>query len=163
MAGAEPLALSCGPRSAFANVPVMPRIDIDLPTRFSFSTELQIYASHINDASHLDNAQLLTLVSEARQRYFKSLGYSQLDVEGVGTVVTDAAVRYLAEAFHGETLVFEMAAGDFNKYGFDLLYRASEKHSAREVARGKIGIVFFDYAQRKIATVPPGFLTRVAS
>lgn len=140
----------------------MPRVRIELPNRFEFSTELQIYSSHISEAGHLDNAQLLTLVSEARQRYFKSLGYDQLDVEGVGTVVTDAAIQYLAEAFHGETLVFEMAADDFNKYGFDLVYRVSDKDSAREVARGKIGIVFFDYAQRRIAAVPAAFLTRVA-
>lgn len=141
----------------------MARVRIDLPDRFSFSTELQIYSSHISEAGHLDNAQLLTLVSEARQRYFKSLGYTQLDVEGVGTVVADAAIQYVSEAFHGETLIFEMAAGEFSKYGFDLLYRVGEKDDAREVARGKVGIVFFDYAQRKIVPVPPAFLAKTAA
>jgi 4-hydroxybenzoyl-CoA thioesterase len=135
----------------------MPRIIIDLPTRFQFSTDLEIYLSHINEAAHLDNAQLLTLVSEARQRYFKSLGYLQTDIEGVGIVVSDAAVRYLSEAFHGETLRIEMTASDFNKYGCDLVYRISDKASRREVACGKTGIVFFDYATRKVAPVPPAF------
>lgn len=140
----------------------MPRVRIELPDLFSFSTELEIYSSHISDAGHLDNAQLLTLVSEARQRFFKSLGYSQLAIEGVGTVVTDAAIQYVSEAFHGETLVFEMRPDDFNKYGFDLVYRVSEKRSGREVARGKVGMVFFDYGLRKVAPVPEGFLKRVA-
>lgn len=141
----------------------MPRIQIPLPDRFSFSTELEIYASHISDAGHLDNAQLHTLVSEARQRFFKALGYSQLEVEGVGTVVTDAAIQYLAEAFHGETLVIDMLAQDFNKYGFDLVYRVRDKATGREVARGKIGIVFFDYSIRKIAPVPSAFRERIAA
>lgn len=135
----------------------MPRIAIDLPERFAFSTELDIYLSHINEAAHLDNAQLLTLVSETRQRYFKSLGYTQTDIEGVGIVVTDAAVRYLSEAFHGETLRIEMTASDFNKYGCDLVYRVSDKTSGREIACGKTGIVFFDYSARKIAPVPARF------
>jgi acyl-CoA thioester hydrolase len=135
----------------------MPRISIDLPARFLFSTEVQIYLSHINEAAHLDNAQLLTLVSEARQRFFQSLGYTQTQVEGVGIVVADAAVQYLSEAFHGETLVIEMTADDFSKYGCDLVYRIRERGGGREVARGKTGIVFFDYAARKVAPVPSAF------
>lgn len=141
----------------------MARIRIELPEHFSFSTELDVYASHINDAGHLDNAQMHTLVSEARQRYFKSLGYTQLDVEGLGTVITDAAIQYLAEAFHGDTLVIEMRPEDFNKYGCDLVYRVRDKASEREIARGKIGLVFFDYAQRRIAPTPAGFLRRIAN
>lgn len=140
----------------------MPRIRIDLPERFTFSTEVQIYLSHINEAAHLDNAQLLTLVSEARQRFFQSLGYTQTQVEGVGIVVADAAVQYLSEAFHGETLVIEMTADDFTKYGCDLVYRIRERDSGREVARGKTGIVFFDYDVRKVAPVPPPFRAKAA-
>ena len=140
----------------------MPRIQFDLPERFVFATDIQIYISHVNQGGHLDNAQLLTLVSEARVRFFKSLGYTELDVDGVGIVVADAAVQYKSEAFHGEILVFEMAPDDFNKYGCDLVWRATDKASGREVARGKTGIIFFDYQQRKAAPVPAGFVAKTA-
>jgi len=138
----------------------MARIVIDLPESFAFSTELTVYLSHINYGNHLDNALLLTLVSEARLRFFKSLGYTELDVEGVGIIVADAAVQYKSEAFHGEVLVGAMTPVDFNKYGCDLVWRLSEKESGREVARGKTGIVFFDYATRKMAPVPAAFRQR---
>lgn len=138
----------------------MARIVIDLPESFAFSTELTVYLSHINYGNHLDNALLLTLVSEARLRFFKSLGYTELDVEGVGIIVADAAVQYKSEAFHGEVLVAAMTPVDFNKYGCDLVWRLSEKESGREVARGKTGIVFFDYATRKMAPVPVAFRQR---
>lgn len=138
----------------------MARIVIDLPERFAFSTELTVYLSHINYGNHLDNALLLTLVSEARLRFFKSLGYTELDVEGVGIIVADAAVQYKSEAFHGEVLVAAMTPVDFNKYGCDLVWRLSEKDSGREVARGKTGIVFFDYTSRKMAPVPAAFRQR---
>lgn len=141
----------------------MPRIKIDLPESFQFSTELPIYIGHINYGNHLDNAQLIALVGEARVRFFKSLGYSELDVEGVGIVVADVAAQYRAEAFHGETMVVEMAADDFSKYGCDLVWCLSDKASGREVARGKHGIVFFDYATRKPASIPPGFLAKVGA
>lgn len=138
----------------------MPRIQIELPESFPFSTEIVLYLSHMNYGGHLDNALLLTIVSEARARFFRSLGYTELDVEGVGIVVADAAVQYKSEAFHGETMVVHMSAGDFSTKGCDLLWRMNEKTSGREVARGKTGIVFFDYAMRKVAEVPGNFVQR---
>ncbi len=139
----------------------MSRIKIDLPEHFLFSTEVPIYINHINYGNHLDNAALLMLVSEARVRFFRSLAYSELDVEGAGVIVADVAAQYRSEAFHGETLLVEFAAGDFHQHGCDLLWRLSDKASGREVARGKHGIVFFDYAARSKVAVPPAFLAKV--
>jgi len=141
----------------------MARVLIELPAQFVFSTEVPIYITHINKAQHLDNAALIALLSEARVRFFRSLDYDELDVDGVGIVVADMALQYKSEAFHGETLVFEMTPDDFNKYGCDLVWRASDKATGREVARGKTGILFFDYAARRPAPVPQGFLARTAS
>lgn len=132
----------------------MARIVFDLPESFGFRTELQIYISHVNYGGHLDNAQLLSLVSEARLRFFRSLGYSEGDVQGLATVVGDMLAQYKSEAFHGETLRVEMTPQDFNRYGFDLVFRMTEVASGREVARGKTGVVFIDRALRKPAPIP---------
>ena len=67
----------------------MPRIQFELPEQFTFSTEIQIYISHVNQGGHLDNAQLLTLVSEARVRFFQALGYLEANIEGLAVVVGD--------------------------------------------------------------------------
>ncbi|MFZ2854129.1 MAG: thioesterase family protein [Rhodocyclaceae bacterium] len=138
----------------------MPRIQIELPEQLPFSTEITLYLSHMNYGGHLDNALLLTVVSEARARFFQSLGYSELDVDGVGIIVSDAALQYRSEAFHGEVMVVRMGAAEFGSKGCDLLWCMNEKASSREVARGKTGIVFFDYATRKIAQVPAAFRAR---
>lgn len=138
----------------------MPRIQIDLPENFRFSTEVALYLSHMNYAGHLDNAMLLAVVSEARSRFFKSLGYTELDVEGIGIVVADAAVQYKSEAFHGEVMLVRMAAADFGSKGCDLLWCMNERETQREVARGKTGIVFYDYAARKVTAVPASFRQR---
>jgi acyl-CoA thioesterase FadM len=132
----------------------MTRVVFDLPAHFGFATELQVYISHVNQGGHLDNAQLLSLVSEARVRFFRSLGYPEADVAGLATVVGDQVGPYKSEAFHGETLRVEMAPQDFNRYGFDLVFRMTEKTQGREIARGKTGIVFIDRAARKPAPIP---------
>ena len=139
----------------------MPRIQHTPADRYPFATDIQIYISHVNQGGHLDNAQLLTLVSEARVRFFKSLGYFESGVEGALIVVGDIVAQYKSEGFHGETMRIEMAATDFNKYGFDLQFRMSEATSPREVALGKIGIVFITPQDRKVTPVPAAFLAKV--
>ena len=135
----------------------MARIRFELPERFAFATQIQIYISHVNQGGHLDNAQLLTLVSEARVRFFKSLGHRESDVAGCPIVVGDLVAQYKSEGFHGETMRVRMAPMDFNRYGFDLVYCMDCVETGREVARGKIGIVFIDRESRKPTPVPPAF------
>lgn len=139
----------------------MPRIQFSLPEQFVFATDIQIYISHVNQGGHLDNAQLLTLVSEARVRFFKSLGYTEGNVAGHPIVVGDMVAQYKSEGFHGETMRVSMVPQDFNPYGFDLVYRMECLDTAREVARGKIGIVFVDRDSRKVAPVPGDFVQKV--
>ncbi|MDP1527773.1 acyl-CoA thioesterase [Rhodoferax sp.] len=141
----------------------MARIQIRLPSHFAFSTELMLYQSHMNYGGHLDNALLLTLVSEARVRFFQSLGYTELDIEGAGIVVSDAALQYRSEAFHGELMVVRMAASDVGRKGFDMVWSMTEQSSQREVARGKTGIVFFNYETRKTAPMPAAFRDKLAA
>jgi acyl-CoA thioester hydrolase len=141
----------------------MPRIQFSLPDHFVFATDIQIYISHVNQGGHLDNAQLLTLVSEARVRFFKALGYTEGNVAGHPIVVGDMVAQYKSEGFHGETMRVSMIPQDYNKYGFDLVYRMECLDTAREVARGKIGIVFIERESRKVAAVPAEFLQRVSA
>ena len=135
----------------------MSRIQIQLPEQFAFSTDITLYQLHMNYGGHLDNALLLSVVSEARVRFFKSLGYTELDIEGVGILVADAAVQYRSEAFHGDVMEVSVGAADLAKKGFDLVWCMHEKTTRREVARGKTGIVCFDYASRKVAALPAAF------
>jgi len=141
----------------------MPRIRFELPGDYLFSTEVQVYISHVNQGGHLDHAQLLTLVSEGRVRFFTWLGYGEAEREGARIVVADLVAQYKSEAFHGETLVVAMRPADFNRYGFDLVFRLSEKASGREVARGKTGIVFVDPCSPAPTAIPVAFVQRLVA
>ncbi|EXI90565.1 MAG: hypothetical protein AW12_01429 [Candidatus Accumulibacter sp. BA-94] len=141
----------------------MPRILIELPEQFAFSTGIALYVGHMNYGGHLDNALLLSVVSEARARFFRSLGYSELDVEGLGIIIADAALQYRSEAFAGEVMQVRMTAADFTSKGCDLLWCMNEKSTGREVARGKTGIVFFDYRLRQVAATPEAFRLRATA
>lgn len=122
-----------------------------------FATEIGLRISDINYGGHLGHDSILSLTHEARVRFFRYFGFTELDVDGPGIIMSDAAVVYKSESFYGETMVVEIAVCDFVKYGCDLVYRLSEKETGREVALAKTGIVFMDYAERKVVQVPEKF------
>ncbi|SER82118.1 acyl-CoA thioesterase [Giesbergeria anulus] len=139
----------------------MARVVFELPLQFAFSTEVLIYIGHINHGQHLDNAQLLGLIGEARTRFLTSLGYTDRDAEGLAMVVGDVVVQYQSEALYGETLRIDLTPVDFNKYGFDLVFRITEASQGRAVAKGKQGLVFTDPQDHKVRSLPPALLVKL--
>ncbi|MBL7857997.1 MAG: thioesterase family protein [Cyclobacteriaceae bacterium] len=141
----------------------MARIHLDLPEKFLFSTAIPVRVSDINYGGHVGNDSILTLMQEARVEFYRSLGFkNEVSFEGsVGQIIADSAVVYKAESFLGDVLVIQIGATDFNKYGFDLLYLLTNKETGKEVARGKTGIVCFDYDKRKVASIPACVLEKL--
>lgn len=135
----------------------MTRTKLDLPERLSFSTEIRVRISDVNYGGHLGNDALLSLVHEARLQFLKHLGFSESDVGGCGIIMVDSVVLYAAEAFHGDLLRVEVAAGNIDRTGCDFFYRLVREGDGKEIARAKTGVVFFDYARRKIARTPEKF------
>jgi acyl-CoA thioester hydrolase len=141
----------------------MARITIDLPDKFTYSTDLVVRASDLNYGGHVGNDSILTIMQEARIQFYKSLGFKdELSFKGrIGQIITDASVVYKSESFLGDILTIKIGVKDFNKYGFDMVYAIYNKQTDREVALGKTGIVCFDYEKRKIAMIPDLLLKAV--
>jgi len=138
----------------------MPKIKINLPDKFLFSTEMDVRVDDINYAGHLGNDSVLTLVHEARIRFFKSLGFTEKDAGGHGIIMSDAAIAFRSEGFHGDKLTVQIGIGNFEKYRFELFYLFTQKDTGKEVARVSTGIVFFDYQNRKICKMPEAFANK---
>jgi 4-hydroxybenzoyl-CoA thioesterase len=138
----------------------MPRSRIDLPERFDFALELPVQISHINAADHLDNVQMLTFVSEARERFLRTLGYLRHRVEGTLMVVAETVVPYRYEARYGDLIRVEMAVGTVEGKDCDLLFRLSDLTAGREVARGRNCMVCIDMQARRAVAIPEAFKAR---
>lgn len=134
----------------------MARVQIDLPETFLYTAELPVRISDLNYGAHVGHDSILTLMQEARVMFYRSLGFaSEVSFEGsVGQIIADAALQYKSESFLGDMLLIHIAVADMTKVGFDMVYRVDNKATGKEVARGKTGIVCFDYERRKVAAVP---------
>jgi acyl-CoA thioesterase FadM len=141
----------------------MSRIKIKLPSTFPFSTEITVRISDINYGGHLGNDTVLSLMHEARARLLEEHGFTELNINGLGLIMVDAAVVYKSESFHGDSLIIEICLDNFTKYGCDFIYKITKKQTGREVARAKTGMVFFDYQKRKLVEAPETFKATFAA
>jgi acyl-CoA thioesterase FadM len=140
----------------------MARIDIPLPERFLFTTEIPIRIGDVNYGGHLGNDAVLSIAHEARVRFLAAHGWTELDLAGVGILMVDAAVVYRAEGRWGMVLRVEVGAGEVRTRDCELVYRVTDTGSGAEVARVRTGIVFIDPASRRLVRMPEALRAVVA-
>jgi acyl-CoA thioester hydrolase len=138
----------------------MARVKLELPETFPFRTDIPVRIGDINYGGHLGNDAVLSIVHEARVRFLRSLGYTELNIEGRSIMMTDAVIVYRSEGFYGDVLTAEVAVADLQSAACDVVYRLTNAGTGTEVARAKTGIVFVDPAAKRIVAVPDGFRAR---
>ena len=129
------------------------RVQLDLPENFTFQTQIPVRITDINYGNHLGNDAILSMMHEARVQFLQNLGYTELEIEGAGLIMSDTAIIYKGEGFYGDILTVQVTAEDLSKYGFDLFYLFANQNG-KEIARAKTGMLCFNYATRKLMSLP---------
>jgi len=141
----------------------MARIKLELPEKFVFTTHIDVRISDINYGGHLGNDAVLSIIHEARMRFLKSMGFSEMNIGGCGLIMGDVSIVFKAETFYGEKLEIKIALQDMAAVGFDIFYLITNLSTGRETCRAKTGMVFFDYTLKKICKAPELFLSAIAA
>ena len=141
----------------------MQRIKIEEPTSYNFLTNISVRITDLNYGNHVGNDAFLSLIHEARVQFLASKGYSELNVEGFGLIMADAALQFKSELHYGDIVSIEVAAFGFSKMGFDLVYRLSKQQSAKTIVVGiaKTAMVVFDYNARKPSLLTEAMKTKL--
>lgn len=139
----------------------MEKVNIKKPDQYHFKTEIPVRISDLNYGNHLGNDSVLSICHEARVRFLNHLGFSEMDVDGKGTIMTDAALKYKSEGFYGDVLTIQITVTGISKVGCDFFYLLKNKHNEKEIAVVKTGIVFYDYKNKKVVSVPEKFIADV--
>ncbi len=132
----------------------MPRVRLKPLDHYPFSTKIAVRVTDLNYGGHLGNDSLLSLVHEARVAFLASHGFSEIDCGGVSLTMGDAAIVYQGEAYAGDDLNIEAAAGEPSKSGFRLFYRLTRSSDSQKIALAETGMVCFDYKLKKIMPLP---------
>ncbi|CAN5603633.1 thioesterase family protein [soil metagenome] len=134
----------------------MNRVKIELPELMPFVTRIAICITDINYGNHAGNQVFLELLHEARVRYLQQFGYGELNLEGIGLIMADAAIEFKAEILYGDEVEVAIAATNISRVGFDLLYRvtALRQEAAVLAGKAKTAMICYDYDLKKVVALP---------
>ena len=134
----------------------MPRIKIDLPGNFNFSTNIPVRITDINYGGHVGNDTILSILHEARVRFLNHYGYSELTLGGAGLIMSDVCIEFKNELFYGDVIIASVTASEFSKVAFEIYYKLEKQTNDKKIliAIAKTGMVCYDYVSKKIVQVP---------
>ena len=132
----------------------MARIKLHLPKKFFFQTIIPVRITDINYGGHVGNDKILSLIHEARMRFLQHYGYTELQMENVGLIMSDVAIEFKAELFYGDSITVDVTADEFTRVGFDIYYQILSLKDKTVVAIAKTAMICFDYSLRKIVGLP---------
>ena len=135
----------------------MTRVRIEFPEPALFAHDLTVRITDLNYGNHLAHDTLVSLLHEARARFFRMHDMAEGDVDGAGVILTDLQVSYRDQAFFGQDLRVEIAVGDRSSRGCELRYRVTRRDDGGVVALASTGLLFFDYAAGKVVALPERF------
>lgn len=125
-------------------------------TKPIFTSSLSVRIYDLNYGNHLGNDSLLSLVHEARVRFFKKINFTELNI-----LITNLVVNYKAEAFYGDEIQIAIELGAISKTRFDLHYELKLKDAKKEIAKVLTTCTCFDYKNSKVVKVHQTFLDSV--
>ena len=143
----------------------MPRIKVELPDHFSFTTNIPVRITDLNYGGHVGNDTVLSIIHEARVQFLKNYGYEELNMGGAGLIMSDVAIEFKNELFYGDTIKVSVAANDFSRVAFDICYKLEkiDQPANKLVAIAKTGMVCYDYEKKKIIPVPAEVVSKMGS
>lgn len=124
-----------------------------MPDKICSTSRIRIRSTDLNYGNHLGNDRILVYVQEARVEWLSSLGYTELNLEGIGLIMADAMVQFKGEGFLHDEVMIEVAVVNLGPRSFDLYYRLYTVRNAVnvEIAAVKTAMIAFDYTAKKVA------------
>ena len=134
----------------------MARIKITFPTNCIATLSIPVRITDVNYGDHVGNDAFVAIIHEARMQWLAQHGYTELQVAGIGLIMSDLAVEFKNESFYGDMIEVKLAVGEISRVSFELYYQLTAKRNNGSIllANAKTGMVCYDYSAKKVAGVP---------
>ena len=135
----------------------MPRVKIDLPEKFfDIAISIPVRITDINYGDHVGNDSVVSIIHEARMQFLQHHGFTELNIEGIGLIMSDLVAEFKNESFYKDVIDVKIGTGDISKVSFELIYKLSTVRNNLQVviANAKTTMVCYDYDLKKVVSIP---------
>jgi acyl-CoA thioester hydrolase len=124
---------------------------------FRFYHPIEVRYGDLDPQGHVNNAKYLTYFEQARVAYLIELGLFTKDQSfmKIGVILADIHIAYFAPIYFGQNIKVGVHAAKFGNKSMTWEQNIVDAKTGKELAKGEIVIVTYDYEQAKTISVPP--------
>ena len=132
---------------------------------FRFYHPIEIRYGDLDPQGHLNNAKHLTYFEQARIHYMIELGLFTKDQSfmQIGVIVADVHITYLEPIYFGQNIKVGVHAAKLGTKSMTWEQNIVDADTGRELARGEVIIVTYDYKDEKTIPVPQEWRERITA
>ena len=123
---------------------------------FRFYHPIEVRYGDLDPQGHVNNAKHLTYFEQARVAYMIELGLFTSDQSfmEIGVILADVHITYLEPIYFGQKIKVGVHTARLGNKSMTWEQNIVDAGSGRELSRGDVVIVTYDYRQEKTITIP---------
>src|SRR5512135_1244761 len=123
---------------------------------YHFYHPVEVRYEDLDPQGHVNNAKHLTYFEQARVAYMINLGLFTKDQSfmKIGVIVADIHITYLAPVYFGQNIQVGVHTARIGTKSMTWEQNVMEVETGKELSRGELVIVTYDYETGKTISVP---------
>lgn len=125
-------------------------------SNFRFYHPIEVRYGDLDPQGHVNNAKHLTYFEQARIAYMIELGLFTRDQSfmEIGVILADVHITYLEPVYFGQKIKVGVQAAKLGNKSMMWKQNVVDADTGRELARGEVIIVTYDYKQETTIPIP---------
>jgi acyl-CoA thioester hydrolase len=123
---------------------------------FRFYHPVEVRYGDLDPQGHVNNAKYLTYFEQARIQYMIELGLFTKDQSfmEIGVIIADVHISYFEPIYFGQNIKVGVHAANLGNKSMTWEQNILDADSGKELARGEVVIVTYDYKEEKTIPIP---------
>jgi acyl-CoA thioester hydrolase len=132
---------------------------------YRFYYPVEVRYGDLDPQGHVNNAKHLTYFEQARIHYMIELGLFTRDQSfmQIGVIVADVHITYREPIYFGQNIKVGVHAAKLGSKSMTWEQNIVDAGTGRELARGEVIIVTYDYKDEKTIPVPQEWRQRITA
>lgn len=130
---------------------------------FHFYHPVEVRYGDLDPQGHVNNAKHLTYFEQARVAYMIELGLFTKDQSfmEIGVILADVHITYFEPIYFGQNIKIGVHTVKIGNKSMTWEQNIVEAETGKQLAKGEVVMVTYDYKQEKTISIPPEWRERI--